>query len=312
VASRRAAGGAGSTLATAGDVHRSLWPVLLLATGCLGDLEIVGVDAGGSTPPPQITVDGGAPPPPPPPGTDAGMPPVPIPGVDAGPPPPPPIPDAGAPPGIIWHAVLATGDDSIRAFDNARDSVREQFIANGVLEENIIELSRDSREQTGGVRDTTAENIGQAFRDHAIGPGDGCLMFITSHGNTTGWYIAGRSYLTPRGLDEILDEACGDAPTVALISACYSGVFVDPVQAPNRIILTAAAADRTSFGCSAEAEYTYWDGCLLDELPGATTWAGLYESIDACITRKEAGGFTPSQPQLSLGADVADLRIFDR
>ena len=51
---------------------------------------------------------------------------------------------------------------------------------------------------------------------------------------------------------------------MVLVSACYSGVFVGPsMQKKNRIILTAARQDRTSFGCSAENEYTYWDSCLI-------------------------------------------------
>ena len=50
---------------------------------------------------------------------------------------------------------------------------------------------------------------------------------------------------------------------MALISACYSGVFVDPVGAPNRIILTAAREDRTSFGCSDDADFTHFGGAFL-------------------------------------------------
>ncbi len=284
----------------------SLLGALSLVAGCVGDLEITTPDAGGPVPP--IALDDGGVPPPPPPGSDAGagMPP----GLwDAGA--PPPMLDAG-PPSTTWHALLMTGDRSIVAFDNARETVRDMFIDEGVLEANIVELSRDSRMQTDGVRDTTVDNIEQAMLDLAPGAADGCVVFMTSHGNTTGWSIESRGFLTPTRFDEIVDAACGDRPTVLLISACYSGVFVEPLAAPNRIILTAAREDRTSFGCSAEATYTYWDGCLITEWESATTWRGLYDEVSKCIEAKERGGFTPSYPQGFFGADVADLPIFGR
>lgn len=284
--------------------------ILLFVPGCLGDLELSMPDAGPGTggPPPQIELDDAGQPVP---GTDAGPGSLPMP-VDAAA--PPPLPDAGPPPptGTTWHGVLITGDRSISAFDNARETIRDMWFDEGLLAENLIELSRDSRMQTGGVRDTTVDNIEAAFMDLGVGDGDGCIVHMTSHGNTTGFSIEGRGFLTPTRLDQILDDACGDRPTVALISACYSGVFVDPVAAPNRIILTAAREDRTSFGCSAEATYTYWDGCLITEWESAATWRELYDNVEKCIENKERGGFTPSYPQGYFGADVADLPIFGR
>ena len=76
--------------------------------------------------------------------------------------------------------------------------------------------------------------------------------------------------------------------------------------------LTAARPDRTSFGCSAEETYTYWDGCLVDSFPGVSTWEELYERVTACVEEKESGGFTPSEPQASFGDDMVALPIFDR
>ncbi len=228
------------------------------------------------------------------------------------PPPDAAMPRADAMPpmmGITWKGILMSGDDSITAFDSARKTLAGIFSMRGLSPANTIQLSRDSGEQTGGVRDTSVEGFEQALRDLSIGPNDGCLIHITSHGNSTGFFIRDREFLTPSDMARILDATCGQRPTVVLISACYSGVFVDPVAAPNRVILTAAREDRSSFGCGTEDEYTYWDGCLIDELPGATTWRGLYDSIVACIERKESGGFTPSEPQGSFGATVMSMSI---
>ena len=112
-------------------------------------------------------------------------------------------------------------------------------------------------------------------------------------------------------MNKILDAACGERPTVVLVSACYSGIFVGPsMQKKNRIILTAARQDRTSFGCSPENEYTYWDACLIDSLPAAESWKSLYGTVQQCVQTKESRGkFVPSLPQAFFGEQVSDLKI---
>lgn len=214
-----------------------------------------------------------------------------------------------------WKAVLMTGDDSINAFDNARKKVAEVITNEGVEPSNIIHLSRSSSQQVGGVKASSAANFRQAFVDQNLNTWDACFAFITSHGSRSGFYIRGQSDFTPAAYNSILQDTCGDRPTVILVSACYSGIFAEPVmRKPNRIILTAASKDRTSFGCEAEATYTYWDGCLIDSFATpARTWGDLYASIKTCIERKEgAQGETPSQPQGFFGVDIANYPIFER
>jgi len=134
---------------------------------------------------------------------------------------------------------------------------------------------------------------------------------MISHASPQGFYLRNAPALTPRTLSAILDAACGYRPTVVLVSACYSGVFVgNAMLKPNRIIRTAARQYRTSFGCSAENEYTYWDGCLIDSLPKADTWKSLYGSIQQCVQKKESlGRFQPSLPQAYFGTQVSNLKI---
>jgi hypothetical protein len=134
---------------------------------------------------------------------------------------------------------------------------------------------------------------------------------MTSHGSPKGFYLRRGASITPAALNTILDQTCGAQPTVVLVSACYSGIFVQPdMLKPNRIILTAARSDRTSFGCSAEENYTYWDGCLINSLPTAQTWKSLYGAINQCVTAKESKGkYRSSLPQAYFGEQVAELRI---
>lgn len=190
---------------------------------------------------------------------------------------------------LTWKAVLATGDDSIKTFDNARKKVKEILEKRGVDSKNIRELSVAEDEVKGDVEKTTPDNIARALTKLGARSGDACLFHITSHGSPKGYtYIKPNNGLVPEDLDQMLTEACGDQPTVVLISACYSGVFTaGAIRKPNRVILTAARDDRPSFGCHSDYVYTYWDGCLIETLPTAKTWAEVYKNTTACVTKKE-------------------------
>lgn len=212
---------------------------------------------------------------------------------------------------LRWKAALMTGDDSIDAFDNARKTLKNEFVDMGVSRDNIKELSMNPREQKRGSLPSSAVNLAGALRELSIGDQDACLIHMTSHGSPQGFYLRNGPPISPKSLNKILDAACSDRPTVVLVSACYSGVFVGPaMQKKNRIILTAARQDRTSFGCSAENEYTYWDSCLIDSLPGSESWKALYGNIQQCVQTKESEGhFKPSLPQAYFGEEVSNLKI---
>src|SRR5215467_6582561 len=212
---------------------------------------------------------------------------------------------------LTWKAALMTGDDSINTFDNARKTLTTEFLHMGVLPANIKELSMNPHERKQGTMPSSALNLAGALRELSVGDQDACLIHMTSHGSQQGFYLRNGPPISPAALDKILDSTCGDQPTVVLISACYSGVFVGKAMLkPNRIILTAARNDRTSFGCGTENQYTYWDGCLIDNLPRADSWKALYADIQKCIQTKESrGSFAQSFPQAYFGEQVADLKI---
>jgi hypothetical protein len=211
---------------------------------------------------------------------------------------------------LTWKAALMAGDNQLDVFDNATRAMKSLFLRMGIDPANIRELSASSAERLRGALPGTAENLESALRGLAVGKSDACLVHLTSHGTRQGFFLRDSAVITPARLNAILDRGCGSQPTVVLISACYSGVFLDPVMTkPNRIILTAAAEDRTSFGCSAENQYTYWDGCLIDNLTQADSWNQLYGTVRRCVETKEAQRrFTPSLPRAFFGEAIANLR----
>jgi hypothetical protein len=223
----------------------------------------------------------------------------------------PQTPPAAPPAEITWKAVLMTGDDSIDTFDNARKSLKNEFIQLGIAPANIRELSMSRVEQQRGITASSGENFQAALLSLSVRDTDGCLIHMTSHGTRQGFAMSRQTTINPARLNSMLEFACGDRPTVVLVSACYSGSFTGGLMPkPNRVILTAARDDRTSFGCSAENEFTYWDGCLIDNLAKSDTWRSLQGRLQQCIEEKESKGrFTPSLPQAFFGDQVADLKI---
>jgi Peptidase C13 family len=219
---------------------------------------------------------------------------------------PPTAPGNGTIPANQWRAVLIAGDSSTPAFDNGVEEMRAKLQAHGVT--NITIYSADPA-SVPRDRLSSSGNVASALRG---GGGQACLAFMTSHGNEDGFYLRpDRRLLTPGTLDRLLAEGCGSVPTVVVVSACHSGTFIDNgVRKPNRVILTAAATNRTSFGCGADDEYTYYDWCLLHQFDGATTWSELSAATRSCVEGLERKmGVKASLPQLFVGSEVANLRL---
>ena len=99
-----------------------------------------------------------------------------------------------------------------------------------------------------------------------------------------------------------------------MISACYSGGFIDALKTDYSLIMTAAAADRSSFGCSSEEDFTYFGRAYFDEaLRSTSSFVEAFRLAAPNIARREAEqGFVPSEPQLYEGARIAPiLRRFE-
>jgi hypothetical protein len=213
-----------------------------------------------------------------------------------------------------WAAVVIAGDwhahsgAPTETFDNARHDVGQALLAAGFQPQNLREFSvrpwRYRPRPLPSDVDTIWDTLGQLS---AKAP-DGCLVYFTSHGAPSGVVVDDR-LLAPGVMAAMLDETCRDRPTVVVISACFSGVFVPALAGPDRMVLTAARPDRSSFGCGATDRYPYFDDCFLTSFRRAGDFAELGRAVQACVARREAETHMapPSQPQLAIGARLAPL-----
>lgn len=217
---------------------------------------------------------------------------------------------------VEWKSIFISGDHSIPNFDNGRKTLSQMFASLGASEENQFHLTSTPSEVNESTTLATAQNIVNAFSALNINTEtQGCLLFMTSHGiKGQGFYLSQAGVLTPKNLEALVDAACGKAPTVLLISACYSGQFITKnLATDNRIIMTAAIHDRPSFGCSTDTVYTFWDECMIDNIDASETWKELYSNVKVCISEKESQlGARPSLPQAFFGKNVENSRILNK
>jgi len=139
---------------------------------------------------------------------------------------------------------------------------------------------------------------------------DMLLLYLTMHG-TEEHELAVQlppiweEWITPPDLRAALDDA-GIRNRVVVISACYSGGFVPALRSPGTMVVTAARADRASFGCGSESDATWFGRAwLVDGLNRGTSFVGAYDLATREISRWEReDGETPSLPQLDIGDGI--------
>jgi len=212
-----------------------------------------------------------------------------------------------------WQAVLAAGDDAEAVFDDATQALASRLAMAGVPAANIHRLSASRAQLRHGVEPATIPLLLRRIAGLRAQPGERCLVFLTSHGQRGAglWLARSGAALRPDQLAAALSQGCGIVPTVVIVSGCYTGGFVTGAMArPNRIILTAARADRPSFGCAVGRRYAVFDECLLDALPRFATWRGVSGGAKGCVVQIEHRlGERPSEPQAYFGAAVAEIGV---
>jgi hypothetical protein len=236
------------------------------------------------------------------------------------PPPPPPKPLFAD-----WAAMIVAGDSHAHSgadsmvFDNARRDLTKAFVGMGFRPANIAQFSAVARQfPHEAVKPAAEEPITTGLAAVAQRARAGCLIYLTSHGAEDGIVIGDR-IVDPAPIADLIGQECGARPTVVIVSACFSGIFVPALEGPQRIVFTAARSDRTSFGCGEQDRYTFFDACVLGELGKVASFPALAERVRACVTAREAEmneeyrkaheePDLPSEPQFVMDPALAGMR----
>lgn len=217
-----------------------------------------------------------------------------------------------------WAAVVVSADyrantgATTMAFDNARRDFSNHLISIGFDPGHISQLSMRPGTDDSGALPATMSNIQDELRRQTRAAEGGCLVYLTSHGSPEGISLGATGLISPAQVDGMLDDHCGNAPTVLIVSACYSGVFASPGMAQdNRFIMTAARSDRTSFGCGESDQYPYFDACVIENFGGAEDWLHLAQMTRGCVEDMEnaIGARPPSSPQIVVGTFMRNVVV---
>jgi hypothetical protein len=139
---------------------------------------------------------------------------------------------------------------------------------------------------------------------------DALILYTTSHGAPFGLYYndgdSGYGLISPMRLKTMLDQL-GIANRLLILSACYSGVFVPLLRSDTTAIVTAAAYDRTSFGCAAENDWTFFGDAMINHaLRRPQPLAAAFAETEGLVADWEKQlDVRPSLPQASIGEGTA-------
>jgi hypothetical protein len=136
---------------------------------------------------------------------------------------------------------------------------------------------------------------------------DVLVLYLTSHGSEDHTLSAELRPLTLRDIEpamlrRMLDDA-GIRWRVVIVSACYSGGFIEPLRDDGTLIVTASDASNNSFGCSNDSDFTWFGKAFFDEeLRRTHSFTTAFTRAAASIcAREEREGENPSHPQISMG-----------
>lgn len=217
-------------------------------------------------------------------------------------------------PGVTDAYLLAFGADGNEdVFRNEVVYAEELFARRFGMRGRTLKLLNHP-ETTGEVPLATLSNLRLALAGIAARMDrseDLLVLFLTTHGTEDHRLYVDLQplpldWITPDDLRAALDGA-GIDWRVVIVSACYSGGFVDSLATPMSLVITAAAADRPSFGCGAESDITYFGRAFLAEaLNQTTSFTGAFELARERVGEMErAEDFEPSEPQMQIGALMA-------
>ncbi len=138
------------------------------------------------------------------------------------------------------------------------------------------------------------------------------FLYITSHGskdkkislNHNGLALAD---IDAKWLGDLL-KATGIKHRVVVLSACYSGGFIDDLKDPYSLVMTAAAADKTSFGCADDSLFTYFGKAYFKESlkPGVDFEQAFFAAEKLVSQWEKEQKITESNPQIYSNAKVVE------
>jgi hypothetical protein len=166
---------------------------------------------------------------------------------------------------------------------------------------------------SAGNLERTLQHLGKLM-DPSL---DVLFLFLTSHGEDGLFVVEMPRFdlkpLRPAQLKDMLKRS-GIKNSVIVLSACHSGSFLPALADPTTLVIAAARADRSSFGCDDRRQWTYFGEAYFQRaLRAEPSFVRAFELARELIARWEAQAkLEPSLPQIgggeTLGPALAAIR----
>ncbi len=213
--------------------------------------------------------------------------------------------------GAAYQGVFRSETESVRSLFDTRFATTGRSLV--LINNDDTALSQPIATRTSITRALHAM-AARMDRDNDV-----LFLFVTSHGSEDhqielNYWPLELAGITPEWLRQTLDDT-GIRHRVIVLSACYSGGFIPVLETPDTLLITASDAKHTSFGCSDDAEFTYFGRAFFDEsLRREHSLHAAYEAAVLAIReREQAEGFEPSKPQWWIGDRMAtDLPTLEK
>ncbi|MDY6461768.1 C13 family peptidase [Acinetobacter faecalis] len=210
-----------------------------------------------------------------------------------------------------WYFLGVAGASYQDVFMSEVERIKEQFdtrfgtfsrsmiLVNNPMTRNVIPIA------TRTSIEMALRRMGQQMNRES----DVLFLYMTSHGLPNQFEMENApldlKQVDPKWLKDTLDKS-GIRWRVIVISACYSGSFVSELQDENTLVITASAADRASFGCSNEADYTYFGRAFFDQAMREqhSMFDAFNQAKETVAKWESAQGFEPSEPQWAIGKNM--------
>ena len=207
-------------------------------------------------------------------------------------------------PAVELYTLTLGGDGKqsvfLRESDYVANMLTSRFGAFGQIRlvnhrDHLVDRPMATRENMRRAAVTLAERSG---------PEDLIFIYLTSHGTSEHELVLDqpRMELADLPADELATVLAPlkNRDKVIVISACYSGGFIPALKDERTLIMSASRADRVSFGCSEEANFTYFGDALFAQALNQTDdLEQAFKLARATVAERElADGFEASEPQI--------------
>ena len=174
-------------------------------------------------------------------------------------------------PGTVDAYLVSIGLDSDPVFGREAGEAAKVLSRRYGTTGRTIFLAAGADEQASGTPQGSPPNLATALAAVAAKMNlkeDVLILFATTHGDPNSGLAYrdgnnGIGMIAPLRLANLLDDL-GFQRRMILISACYSGIFLPLLTNENSIIVTAAASNRTSFGCAPGNDWTFFGDALIN------------------------------------------------